>query len=86
MLQAFKRLTSVFRAEKVIYIKYDETLCVHTRDGKVNCTLCIDVCPGGGITSAGDKVQFDTRICIGCGGCAKACPTGAAKFAPTTAK
>ena len=86
MLEVLKSLTSVFRTERVIYIKYDETLCVHARDGKVECKLCIDICPGGGISSAGDKVQWDNRLCVGCGGCAKVCPTGAAKFAPTNAK
>lgn len=86
MLQTLKRLTSAFKTERIVYIKYDESLCVHVKDGKVNCTLCIDICPGRGIRSAGDKVQWDHRVCVGCGGCAKACPTGAAKFEPNLPK
>jgi ferredoxin len=86
MLQALKRLGSVFKSQRIIYIKYDPSLCVHVQDGKVSCTLCVDNCPGRGITPAGDKVQFDPALCAGCGNCAKVCPTGAAKYEPTTAE
>jgi Pyruvate/2-oxoacid:ferredoxin oxidoreductase delta subunit len=80
MLRALKRFGSVFKSEKIIHTKYDPALCVHTRNGKVECTLCIETCPKGGITPAGDKVQFNTELCAGCGGCAKVCPTRAVRL------
>jgi ferredoxin len=83
MLQALKSFASLFKPEKVQYVQYDRTLCVHVQDGKVTCTLCIDACPRGGITSVGNEIQFNPSVCAACGGCAKACPTGAIKFART---
>jgi ferredoxin len=67
--------------EKPIYVRYDESICAHSRSTKTGCTRCLDVCPAGAITSAGDNVAFDPVICGGCGSCAAVCPTGAASYA-----
>ncbi len=66
--------------EKPRYVKFDETLCVHSRNQQTGCTRCLDVCPAGAITSAGDTVAIDPFICGGCGGCASVCPTGASTY------
>ncbi len=67
--------------EKPLYVKYDASICAHSRSLKAGCSKCLDVCPAGAITSIGDTVEFDPVICGGCGSCAAACPTGAASYA-----
>lgn len=66
--------------EKPRYVDYDATLCAHGNAGIVGCSRCLDNCPTGAITPAGDKVAYDPYICAGCGTCASICPTGAAKY------
>ena len=53
-------------------------LCAHSRSRIVGCRRCLDLCPTGAITPAGDHVAIDAQICAGCGQCAAVCPTGAA--------
>ncbi len=65
--------------EKPLYVNFDDALCAHTRNGLTGCTRCIDVCPAGAITSAGDSVAIDSGICGGCGMCGAVCPSGAAQ-------
>lgn len=67
------------------YFDYRATLCAHGAAGKVGCTRCLDACPAGAITSAGDKVAFDPFLCHGCGTCAAVCPEGAVRYAYPTA-
>jgi ferredoxin len=67
--------------EKPRYITFDATLCAHSRSQIVGCTRCLDLCPAGAITPAGNHVAIDPTICAGCGQCAAACPTGAASYA-----
>jgi ferredoxin len=67
--------------EKPRYVKYEESLCAHGRNTRTGCTRCLDVCPTGAITSAGDKVVIDPYTCAGCGSCASVCPTGASTYA-----
>ncbi len=71
--------------DKPKYITFDPNLCAHSRSTITGCTRCLDVCPTGAITPAGDHVAIDPQICAGCGGCASVCPTGAASYAlPST--
>jgi ferredoxin len=56
-------------------------ICAHSRNRKTGCTRCLDVCPAGAISPAGESVAIDAEICAGCGQCAAACPTGAASYA-----
>ncbi len=67
--------------EKPLYVKYDADICAHSRSRKQGCNRCLDVCPTGAITSAGDIVEFDPFVCAGCGSCSAVCPTGAAGYA-----
>lgn len=66
--------------EKPLYIRFDETLCAHSRASRTGCTRCLNVCPTGAITSAGETVAIDPDICAGCGACAVVCPSGAASY------
>src|SRR6185437_15699264 len=67
--------------DKPRYITFTTDLCAHSRSKIVGCRRCLDLCPTGAITPAGDHVTIDPRICAGCGQCATACPTGAAAYA-----
>jgi ferredoxin len=67
--------------DKPRYVAFTEDLCVHSRSKIVGCTRCLDLCPTGAITPAGDHVAIDAHICAGCGQCAAVCPTGAAGYA-----
>jgi ferredoxin len=67
--------------DKPRYITLHEHLCAHSRSHIVGCHRCLDLCPTGAITPAGDHVAIDAQICAGCGQCAAVCPTGAASYA-----
>ena len=67
--------------DKPRYITFTEDLCAHSRSQIVGCHRCLDLCPTGAITPAGDHVAIDANICAGCGQCAAVCPTGAAAYA-----
>ncbi|MBU0585790.1 MAG: 4Fe-4S binding protein [Alphaproteobacteria bacterium] len=66
--------------EKPIYVTYDASICAHERSQKTGCTKCLDNCPPGAISPAGDNILIDTAICGGCGNCAAHCPTGAVSY------
>jgi ferredoxin len=71
--------------DKPRYITFSDHLCAHSRSRIVGCHRCLDLCPTGAITPAGDHVKIDEYVCAGCGACASACPTGAASYALPTA-
>jgi ferredoxin len=82
MLQAILKARDLVGAfAKPRYIAFDPQLCAHSRSQITGCTRCLDLCPAGAITPAGDHVSIDPHICAGCGQCAAACPTGAASYA-----
>ena len=67
--------------DKPRYVDFTADLCAHSRSGIVGCRRCLDLCPAGAITPAGNHVAIDAAVCAGCGQCAAACPTGAAAYA-----
>ncbi len=73
-----RELQGVF--EKPLYIRFEESLCAHSRASRKGCDRCLNVCPTGAITPAGDTVEVDPDICAGCGACAAVCPSGAASY------
>ena len=79
---------SVGEFEKPKFFKYQEKLCAHGRNGQTGCTACIDICSTQAISSvftAGKgRVQVNPHLCMGCGACATACPSGAMTYANPT--
>ncbi|MEP1768780.1 MAG: 4Fe-4S binding protein [Sulfitobacter sp.] len=70
--------------EKPLYVRLEESQCAHSRAEQAACSNCLNICPTGAITSAGEHVAIDPMICAGCGSCAAVCPSGAISYdAPT---
>ncbi|MBR0816675.1 4Fe-4S binding protein [Bradyrhizobium liaoningense] len=67
--------------DKPKYVNFTAALCAHSRSERIGCHRCLDLCPTGAITPAGDHVTVNAEVCAGCGQCAAACPTGAAAYA-----
>ncbi len=76
----FKAADLVGTFDKPRYVNFNASLCAHKRSRITGCTRCLDVCPAGAISSAGNAVAIDPNICGGCGACAAVCPTGAAGY------
>lgn len=73
--------------EKPLYVAVEPLLCAHSRAQQVGCTNCLDVCPTGAISPAGEHVTVDPMVCAGCGACSALCPSGAISYdapAPAT--
>ncbi len=66
--------------EKPLYVRLEEGLCAHSRAGQPGCSKCLDICPTGALSPAGDHVAVDPMVCAGCGACSAVCPSGAVSF------
>ena len=66
--------------EKPLYVRLEPSLCAHSRAEKPACSKCLDICPTGAITSAGEHVAIDPMVCAGCGACSALCPSGAISY------
>jgi ferredoxin len=73
-----KSLVGTF--DKPLYVRYEGSICAHSRSRQSGCTRCIDTCGAQAIRSHGDGVYVDPDMCGGCGGCASVCPTGAIAY------
>jgi ferredoxin len=76
-LAAAKLAQLVGEFEKPKFFAYNAKICAHSRSAKAGCNNCIDTCSTGAIAADGDGVKVDPYLCMGCGGCATVCPSGA---------
>jgi ferredoxin len=69
--------------EKPRYFLYKEAICAHSRSEITGCTRCIDVCSTRAISSdkEANRITVEPHLCMGCGGCATVCPSGAMSYA-----
>jgi ferredoxin len=69
--------------EKPKFFEYKPKICAHSRNDKVGCNACVDVCSAEAISSdrGRQQVKVDTHLCVGCGACTTVCPTGALTYA-----
>ena len=65
---------------KPVYVKYQADICAHSNAGIIGCTRCLDCCPAEAIQDKGKKIEVNTSLCLGCGSCTVACPTGALSY------
>ncbi len=69
--------------EKPKFFAYKQKLCAHSRNEKVGCNACIEVCSASAISSdrSRQQIKVNPNLCVGCGACTTVCPTGAISFA-----
>jgi len=69
--------------EKPKFFEYKEKICAHARSEIIGCTNCIDVCSTRAISSESNsnRIKVEPHLCMGCGGCASVCPSGAMTYA-----
>ncbi len=69
--------------EKPKFFVYKQKLCAHSRNEKVGCNACIDVCSASAVSSDYERQQIkvNPNLCVGCGACTTVCPSGALTFA-----
>ncbi len=81
MLLDMRSLVGEF--EKPKFFVYKQKLCAHSRNEKIGCNACIDVCSASAISSerARQQIRVNPNLCVGCGACTTVCPTGAISFA-----
>ncbi len=69
--------------EKPRFFQYKQKLCAHSRNEKTGCNACVDICSAEAIRSDKSRQQIvvNPNLCVGCGACTTACPTGALTYA-----
>ena len=69
--------------EKPRFFAYKQKLCAHSRNEQVGCQACVDICSAEAISSDKSRQQIvvNPHLCVGCGACTTACPTGALTYA-----
>ena len=65
--------------EKPKFFNTKQKICAHSRNEKIGCSACIDVCLAEAINSEKSRQQIvvNPNLCVGCGACTTVCPTGA---------
>jgi ferredoxin len=81
--------------DKPRFFRYQPKLCAHSRNGRVGCKACIDVCSAQAVSSdaplrgrpqgQGGGIVVEPHLCVGCGACTTVCPSGALSYAYPTA-
>jgi ferredoxin len=83
-LQAIVKLRDlVGEFEKPKFFTYKQKLCAHSRNEKIGCNACVEICSALAITSEPHRqqVKVNPNLCVGCGACTTVCPTGAMSYA-----
>jgi ferredoxin len=81
-----RELTGEF--EKPKFFHYKPKLCAHSRNERVGCNACVEVCSARAIRSdvgGSGGVIVEPHLCVGCGACTTVCPSGAMAYAAPTA-
>jgi ferredoxin len=68
--------------DKPQFFSYKQKLCAHSRNERVGCNACVDVCSASAIRSepGQQRIVVNPHLCVGCGACSTVCPTGALTF------
>ena len=68
-------------------IAIEPTRCISVRNRNATCQRCVDSCAAGVLHRENGQLHANASLCIACGTCANACPTGAITLAhPSTAE
>jgi ferredoxin len=69
--------------DKPKFFDYKQSLCAHSRNEVVGCDACIRICSALAISSDKhrQRIEVNPNLCVGCGACTTACPTGALTYA-----
>ena len=76
--------------EKPKFFQYRQKICAHSRNERIGCSACIDVCSAQAIASdasakghagGGGGIVVEPHLCVGCGACTTVCPSGAISYA-----
>jgi len=69
--------------EKPKFFDYKQKLCAHSRNEKVGCNACVDICSAEAVSSdkSRQQIKVNPNLCVGCGACTTVCPTGALTYA-----
>ena len=78
---ALKLVQMVGEFEKPKFFIYKEKLCAHSRNEKVGCNACVEVCSAEAIAGDGNHIKVNPNLCVGCGACTTVCPSGALGYA-----
>ncbi|MCW5642633.1 MAG: 4Fe-4S binding protein [Rhodoferax sp.] len=68
--------------EKPRFVAYKQKLCAHSRNERIGCNACVDICSATAIRSerGRQRIVVDANLCVGCGACSTVCPTGALSY------
>ncbi|GAB3654147.1 4Fe-4S binding protein [Ramlibacter alkalitolerans] len=68
--------------EKPKFFAYKQKLCAHSRNEKIGCNACVDICSAEAISSekSRQQIKVNPNLCVGCGACTTVCPTGALSY------
>ena len=68
--------------EKPRFVAYKQKLCAHSRNERIGCNACVDICSASAIRSerGRQRIVVDANLCVGCGACSTVCPTGALSY------
>ncbi len=80
--------------DKPKFFRYQQRLCAHSRNERIGCSACIDVCSARAIRSDASAqgrpknalqpaggIVVEPHLCVGCGACTTVCPSGALGYA-----